>query len=384
MALSKNPFKPTFGASPPVLAGRDDLRQDFLDALDEGPGSPGRATIYTGARGTGKTVMLNAVEDDAKAQGWLVVAETATPGLVSRLTDEHLPRLLTEQDPEATKTRLTGVTMPVVGGGATWSTADAHGAVPDLRSQVTALCRILAEYETGLMVTVDELHRKPMAELVALITVVQHAIREELEFAFVGAGLPNAVSEVLEEDALTFLRRAERHDLGKVDDVDVALALARPITDAGRTIPDEALALAVEATGGYPFLIQLVGHRTWRQHPRHTDITVADVRVGTDEARRRLGSLVHGVAFKACSDIDKTFLLAMARDDGPAKLSDVADRLHVSRDYANVYRARLIAAQLVEPAGRGRLDFALPYLREYLREHGAIDHVSRRARSQRR
>jgi hypothetical protein len=101
-----------------------------------------------------------------------------------------------------------------------------------------------------------------------------------------------------------------------VAEVDVALALERPVTDAGRTISDQALAVAVEATGGYPFLIQLVGHRTWRQRPRHKDITVEDVRAGAEEARRRLGSLVHGVAFNACSDIDKTFLLAMARDDG--------------------------------------------------------------------
>jgi hypothetical protein len=48
----------------------------------------------------------------------------------------------------------------------------------------------------------------------------------------------------------------------------------------------------------------------------------------------------------------------------------------VSRDYTNVYRARLIAAELIEPAGRGRVDFALPYLREYRRDHAAIDQVS--------
>ena len=42
---------------------------------------------------------------------------------------------------------------------------------------------------------------------------------------------------------------------------------------------------------------------------------------------------------------------------------------------------RLIDAQLIEPAGWGRVDFALPYLREYLREHAAIEHVrSRRSK----
>lgn len=377
MPRFKNPFKPSFGASPPLLAGRDDVRQDFSDALDEGPGAPGRATLYTGARGTGKTVMLNEVQYDAEARGWLVIAETATPGLVRRLTEEHLPQLLAVQDPNATKSRLTGISLPAGFGGATWSTTDVHSAVPGLRTQVTVLCQILAENETGLLITVDELHRKPLDELVALFTVVQHAVREELEFAFVGAGLPSSVSELLEQDVLTFLRRAERHNLGKVDDVDVALALEQPIQEFGRTISDAALAGAVETTGGYPFLIQLVGHRIWRQHPDQQEITVEDVGVGAEEARRRLGSQVHGVAFNACSAIDKTFLLAMARDDGPSKVTDLAERLNVSREYAGVYRSRLLAAELIEPAGRGEVDFALPYLREYLREHAAIHRVNR-------
>jgi len=39
--------------------------------------------------------------------------------------------------------------------------------------------------------------------------------------------------------------------------------------------------------------------------------------------------------------------------------------------YAGVYRERLIAAEIIEPTGYGKVDFVLPYLREYLREHAA-------------
>ena len=78
--IAKNPFTPTFGTSPPLLVGRDPLIEEFADALEDGPGAPGRATLYTGARGSGKTVLLNEVEDRAQAAGWLVVSETATPG----------------------------------------------------------------------------------------------------------------------------------------------------------------------------------------------------------------------------------------------------------------------------------------------------------------
>jgi hypothetical protein len=108
-----NPFHASFGVSPPLLVGRDDLLDDFAEALEDGPGSAGRATLYTGARGTGKTVMLNAVEDRARRRGWLIVSETATPGFVSRMTQQHLPRLLRDFDPKAVQRRMSGVGAPL-------------------------------------------------------------------------------------------------------------------------------------------------------------------------------------------------------------------------------------------------------------------------------
>ena len=106
----RSPFTPTFGVTPPLLVGRGDLLDEFDDALDAGPGAPGRATVYTGGRGTGKTVMLNEVEDLARRRGWQVVSESATPGLVDRLTHEVLPALLAEMDPSGPASTLTGLT----------------------------------------------------------------------------------------------------------------------------------------------------------------------------------------------------------------------------------------------------------------------------------
>jgi len=98
--MARNPFTPTFGVSPPLLVGRSDLLDDFVVALEDGPGAPGRMTLYTGARGTGKTVMLNEVEDLARQQGLRLISETATEGLVNRLVREHLPALLSDIDPD--------------------------------------------------------------------------------------------------------------------------------------------------------------------------------------------------------------------------------------------------------------------------------------------
>lgn len=366
-----NPFKPTFGATPPLLAGRDEQIADFADALDDGPGASGRATLYTGARGSGKTVMLNAVEDEARSRGWLVVSETATEGLIETLTKSRLPALLRNIDPDAVRRHLTQVELPLIKGGISWDTVESHVVAMDLREQVNLLTDLLAENETGLLITVDEIHPARSAELRQLATVIQHAFRENRQLAFVGAGLTASVSDLLNDDVLTFLRRADRHNLGSVDLDHVRQAIEQPIIESGRTVEPSALQAMVEGTRGYPFLIQLVGAQCWRINPTVNTITRNDAKQGIERAHLRLGSLVHAPALNQLSDIDKSYLLAMSQDDDRSSTGEIAARLNVSPHYAGVYRDRLIASELIEPAGYGFVDFTLPYLREYLREHAA-------------
>ena len=141
------------------------------------------------------------------------------------------------------------------------------------------------------------------------------------------------------------------------------------ISDNGMRVTESALSAAAEATFGYPFLIQLIGYHTWRaanQGLIDDDAAAA----GINAARRRLGSLVHETALADLSDVDRTFLAAMAPDDGPSKLADIRHRMgDVSSQHANTYRERLLAAQMIRTAGHGRVEMALPYLRGYLRDH---------------
>src|ERR1035441_7310078 len=76
---------------------------------------------------------------------------------------------------------------PLSSGGATWSVVEAHLVSAGLRNQVTLLTDLLAENGTGLLITLDEIHRNQIGELRELATTVQHAFREERELAFVGA-----------------------------------------------------------------------------------------------------------------------------------------------------------------------------------------------------
>jgi len=367
-ARQANPFKPTAGANPPLLVGRDDVLTELSDALDDGPGAPGRLTLITGQRGAGKTVMLNAAEQLAADRQWVVISETATHGLVARLVQAAMriaENLGHEQDRGR---RLTGVS--VVGLGSI-SLAERPGGPPPLREALEVVTDATVRHGTGLLITLDEIQGAERAEMRELATTIQHLLRADAEIALVMAGLPAASNDLLNDDVLTFLRRADRVVLGDVPLDDVRQALAATFSAAGRQVDPRALDMATAATNGYPFLIQLVGYHLWSRSRGASTITSTHAREGIEVARRKLGSTVHAASLAPLSDVDRTYLLAMARDEGPSRTAHVARRMRVSAGYASVYRERLIAAQMIEPAGYGRVQFALPYLRDYLREHVA-------------
>lgn len=314
--------------------------------------------------------MLNAYEDVAKQLGWRVISESTTPGLLNRLITEHLPRLLAEEDPRQTNSRITSLS----GGGlsATRQVTERHPMEPGLRTQLEELARLLDERGNGVLITVDEVHRNEIADLRELGSVIQHCIREDLPVAFAGAGLPSSVSDLLSDKVSTFLRRADKRTMGAVLPDDVAAALEVPIMENGRQITPEALRTAVRGTGGYPFMIQLVGLHTWRSAGEALVIEEAHAERGVAQARRKVGDLVHASALADLSATDRSFLAAMAVDDtGPSKMGDIAERLGVDPTYAGQYRLRLLDAEMIRTAGYGQVDFTLPGLREYLRDHAA-------------
>lgn len=160
--------------------------------------------------------------------------------------------------------------------------------------------------------------------------------------------------------------------MDRVSDKDVEAALVTPLENIGYSWDLDALHDAVEACHGYPFMIQLVGLWSFRS-AEGTTIDRSAATEGIAKARRKLGQLVHEPALAELSDVDRSFLLFMAQDDGPSKLSDIASRLKQTPQYTSNYKKRLIDAELIvaPPGTTGIVDFALPYLREYLREHAA-------------
>ncbi|MFF1831308.1 AAA family ATPase [Paenarthrobacter sp. NPDC058040] len=359
-----NPFRPTAGATPPELIGREGTLDEFEYGLQIGSGAPGLLTIITGARGIGKTALLSAAQDKAVQQGWVVIPETATPGFLGRI-GETMRVHLDELGNGPTGRRITALGMA----GFTVTTQLPPERQVDWRRLGNQLLNILAEKKTGLLFTVDEIHAADRIELSQLAADVQHFIRDGLPIGLIFAGLPAAVSDLLNEGVATFLRRAERIDLHAATIMAVERSYASTFRDAGISISNDLVRHAAKATGGYPFLIQLIGYQLWRQAEiNNMALEQTNVDQAIIAAARRHETTVIEAALSSTSEKDKAFLRAMAQDDGPVVSGDIAKRLNAKTNVVANYRNRLIAAGLIEAPAYGKVDFAIPGLREYLRK----------------
>lgn len=361
---SANPFKPTAGAEPPVLAGRKKVIDDFTDGLTEGPGAPGRLMRISGPRGSGKTVLLTELGDIAKDKGWVVVDETAGKGLVDRITER-----LARQLPEANASMDIDLGFVKAHAGVSSGTGGA-----DIRTVLDEAAGRIGK--KGVLVTVDEVQDADKGEMAAISQAVQHLIREKKDVAFVFAGLTMGVADFINGEAMTFLRRAKAEQLKSIPDDDVAAAFEKTFGDSGMPIADDALSDAVAATGGYAYMVQLVGYNVWKVARRHFDespaVTTEDVREGAEMA---MGDYVEAVIEPALSRLSKramSYLVEMSGSDGPSSTGCVAKSLGVPAQSLSSVRASLIAKQVIEPTeARGYVDFAIPWMREYVGDHAA-------------
>ncbi|PLS30925.1 AAA ATPase [Bifidobacterium margollesii] len=365
-----NPFRPSAGANPPYLIGRDALLDEFDDSLEAGPGAPYRLMRITGSRGSGKTVLLNALGKRARARRWTVIDETATHGFVGNLI---LALRAQYERRDVKSVELPSLGVDGLGSVGLGKVEFDRTALPmTLRTALTnAVNHIGGRHaDRGLLITIDETQGADVADLRALATAVQHLIREERNIAVAFAGLPGMTSSLLHDNVITFLRRATPVELGDISLDLVSDAFEDVIHEHGYDITPDALRIATEATHGYPFMVQLVGYNIWRKALGAT-IDENSARNGVEAARLRLGGTVHEPAIEDLSSVDRTYLLAMAQDEGPSRTGDIARRIGKDTQYAGRYRERLIQAGIIHSSSYGYVDFTIPYLRQWLQEHAA-------------
>lgn len=357
----RNPFTPTFGIVPTHLAGRDLILDQMGDAFDNGLGDPNLSTILIGPRGCGKTALLACIADEAQRRGWVSVTVAAAPGMLDDILQRTLEAASEFLYPDE-KRRLTGINVAQMLG-LEWSLEPREGA--NWRTRMTAVLEKLGEQDIGLLVNVDEVN-VAVDEMVQLASTYQLFIGEGRKIALVMAGLPANTTDLVEDERISFLRRSRQRHLGLIPDMAVREALRNTVQEGGKEIDEHALARMVDASGGFAYMIQLVGYCTWGASGTGEKITPDHAEVGIAQAQEEFRTGVLETTVREMSAGDRLFASCMLADEGGSTLTDVARRMGKGTNYASTYKKRLMKQGAIYERVGGSFGFAIPGPREYL------------------
>lgn len=355
-------FQPTFGNRPEQYIGRDGVIGQFMEGLKEPVGSRNRCTLFLGQRGMGKTALLLELSDRASKAGYVVARVTAHEGMPKAIIEQF--QLNGSQYFDDEKRKVTGVTAGVLGFTFGLTFSEAAERQYGFRSKMSLLCDKLAEKGKGALILIDEVRTSAAMREVA--AAYQELVGDRKNIAIAMAGLPHAVSSVLNDSVLTFLNRATKVELGLISTNLIRAYYERAFRSIGIEVSDDILDRAALSTRGFPYLMQLIGYYVIQYTSKGDAVTNAIMDKVEKAAMGDMEDNVFKPILAPLSDNDKVFLKALAHCGGIATTAKLQAALGKKGPAIQPYRKRLIEASVIEAPRRGELVFAVPYLAEYM------------------
>jgi hypothetical protein len=198
------------------------------------------------------------------------------------------------------------------------------------------------------------------------VSSYQLFVRAGFNVALVMAGLPANVTDFVEDSRVAFIRRARQQYLETIHDAEVARAFRKTIERGGKSIDEDALAVIVEASAGFPYMMQLVGYFTWIESNESQVIRLEQARRGASNAQEDFRRGVLERTWREMSKGDRAFALAMLPDMHGSTLGEVAKRMGRATNYASTYKRRLMHQGIIGERAGNTFDFDIPLMREYM------------------
>jgi len=322
--------------------------------------------MLIGQRGTGKTALLLEFAERAQKKNYITAKVTANAQLLSDIL-----QVIQSQGAKFVKGKKsisevnTEVNIKGIGFSLGLTFNEETEKNYGFRIKLSLLLDKLSKYNKGVLLLVDEV-QSSSDSIRELATTYQHLIGEEKNIAIVMAGLPSALSSVLNDKILTFLNRAKQIKMNPIPISEVRQFYQESFENNKQEISDKALEKAAKATQGFPYLLQLIGYQIERNCAGLKVISDQCVQSAIKEAKAALADSVFKPCLNPLSNQDIAFLQAMAKDKTYSCVDDIATRLKVNQGYVQMYRKRLLDAGVIAAPRRGIMTIIIPYLNEYL------------------
>lgn len=358
-----NPFNPNFGNVPTIFIDRSQQLKKVIDGLDNF-GSPYQTTLVYGLRGVGKTSFLTDISQIvAKRKDWIVVnlalgddLMTSFIQLIYKEANSNLKKLLDQSDIDFSAFGL--------------RVSHKHqNSKQSFRVVVEETLEKLKQENIKLLVTIDEAQSTP--EVKEFATIYQLMRRENYAISLIMTGLPDKVSELQNDDVLTFLLRSGRIVLEPLDAISMKFSYRKAFNEGNREIDDATLNSLLRMTNGYAYGFQLLGYLLWETKDKRINQSTIDNVI--HEYQEMLYRNVYAKIYESLSDVDREFIKAMvSSEEVQIPISEISNKLNKPKNYISIYRRRLIDDQVISSSKWGYVKFTLPYFKNFVQDFGEM------------
>ncbi|MET3140092.1 hypothetical protein AAKU61_004476 [Undibacterium sp. GrIS 1.2] len=381
-----NPYSPGAGSPPPELAGRDAVRQKMSLCIERlRRGKPAKSLMLVGLRGVGKTVLLDQMMKDAEASGVVTIRIEAPegrslPALLAPQLRLGLLRLSRTEKAKEVSIRGLRALAGFVGKmkikfndievGLDYEPEAGLADNGDLEGDLTMLFEQVGmaakAADTLVAIYIDELQYVPEKQMAALISALHRCAQLQLPLAVIGAGLPQLRGRM--GDAKSYAERLfDFPEIGPLSAEDATNAIVKPAREEDVEVDDDAVALIVSYTKGYPYFLQEWGKHAW-DIALESPISRTDVEAASTEAVATLDESFFRVRFDRLTPSEKRYLRAMAElGPGPHRSGDIAS--YMKRESASLgpVRSSLIVKGMVWSPNHGDTAFTVPLFDEFMK-----------------
>ncbi len=343
----RNPYAISFGRIPHQYISRDIILGDILDALTDDIVEE-QAFKLTGIRGTGKTVMLSAIEKELRSLDNWIVCDVKPGGDIT----VDIVSLLYGEVPFIKEYIDANMDLSAFGIGI--NIAKKNPVIsPD--TAIKRLLQVIAKKNKRVLIAIDEVRKTP--QLIDFIQEFQILIREELPIYLIIAGLYEDIECIENSEGLTFFLRAEKYEMTPLN-----ITIIREDYKKTLGLDNETAETLAVMTKGYAFAYQAFGKYMWESGDKIiSDMVLARV----DDA---LSQKVYDKIWNELRPQDKWFLQFIVKKD-TMTVEELLTQTNKKHSEWSSPRLRLREKGIIDTRTRGKISVILPRFREYVENH---------------
>lgn len=336
-----NPFEIVFGKEPKTIIARDEFEtvtQSFTDTTSQ-------CYLITGVRGTGKTVLLSQLSNFyEKDRNWIVININPEKDILTSLVAKIYSKAKVSH---LFKSR----TLNIGAHGISVSLQNGQPIV-DSENILEIMLNEIKKQKKQLLITIDEVTNSKDVRIFA--HTFQSMIRKNFPIYLLMTGLPDQLFSLQNEKTLTFLYRAPKIFLNKLNSTSIYNSYLNIFDDA------KMCRQMTDMVHGYAFAYQLLGMIVYDNNSKLDEKVIK-------KFDARLAENSYSKIWSELGNTDKQIIRAIIKTGG--QTSQIMKETNMKKERYSVYRQRLIDKGYVDGTEYGKLTINLPRFDVFIKKY---------------